>query len=47
MVIGTTGHDKDLKQKIIDILGPIIVGQELLHGESSIFPDPTGCTRSR
>ena len=21
MVIGTTGHDKDLKQKIIDILG--------------------------
>ena len=25
MVIGTTGHDKDLKQKIIDILGPIVV----------------------
>jgi 4-hydroxy-tetrahydrodipicolinate reductase len=25
MVIGTTGHDKDLKQTIIDILGPIPV----------------------
>ena len=25
MVIGTTGHDKDLKQKIIDILAPIPV----------------------